>query len=285
MHFSYSSKFILGAVLLAGSFTACKKGDHPVVPVVPKPKPNVVVADNSKFGKIITDSNGKTLYFFSPDATGKSVCNGGCATAWPPFYQPNLLLGTGLDTAEFGTITRADGSLQTTFKGWPLYYFKFDANTGDINGDGAEGVWFISKPDYTVMLANVQLVGNDGVSYDSTYKPGTGETQILTDDWGRTLYSFSFDKAAKNNYTKEDFSNDAFWPIDQVSGALVAPSAITSGELATITVFGKTQLIFKQWPMYHFGPDEGVRGSTKGVSVPKPGIWPAVNQFSAAAPN
>jgi hypothetical protein len=98
------------------------------------------------------------------------------------------------------------------------------------------------------------------------------------------LYSFSFDKAAKNNYTKSDFSNDSFWPIYQVSSSLVAPSAIADSDLATITVFGKTQLIFKQWPMYHFGPDAGVRGSTKGVSVPKPGIWPAVDEFSAAAP-
>ncbi len=284
MNFSHSTHIIATVALLAGSFTACKKTTHPGNPVVPQPKPNVVIADNSRFGKIITDSVGRSLYFFSPDATGQSVCNGGCAVAWPPFYQPDLFLGTGLDTSEFGTITRADGSLQTTFKGWPLYYFKNDPNPGDLNGDGVGTTWYVSKPDYTVMLAKVQLVGNDGISYDSTFKPGTGETRILTDDWGRTLYSFSFDKADTNNYTKADFSNDAFWPVYQVVAPVVAPSAISPSELGTITVFGKTQLTFRQWPMYHFGPDDGVRGNTKGVSVPKPGVWPTIDEFSAAAP-
>ena len=195
-----------------------------------------------------------------------------------------MLAGDGLDSSDFATITRTDGSSQTTYKGWPLYYFAGDAKAGDINGDGLESVWFVGKPDYTVMLANVQLIGNDGIAYDSTYHAGKGAVQVLTDDRGATLYAFSADKANTNNYTKSDFSNDAFWPIFQPTGTLVTPSAIAAADLATITVFGKTQLTFRQWPMYHFGPDEGLRASTKGVSVPTPGIWPVVNQFSAAAP-
>lgn len=284
MTFTCAKRIIPAVALLAAALTACKKTGQTATPVVVQPKPNVVIAQNSKFGKVITDSTGRTLYFFSPDTKGQSVCNGGCAVAWPPFYQPDLFPGTGLDTSEFHTITRADGSLQTTFKGWPLYYFKFDANAGDVAGDGSEGVWFVSKPDYTVMLATVQLVGNDGISYDSLFKAGTGDTRILTDDWGKTLYAFSFDKADTNHYTKPDFSNDAFWPIYEVSAPLVAPSTIDPAFLGIITVFGKSQLTFKQWPVYHFGPDDGVRGSTKGVSVPNPGIWPTMNELSATAP-
>jgi predicted lipoprotein with Yx(FWY)xxD motif len=36
-------------------------------------------------------------------------------------------------------ITRADGSLQTTYKGWPLYYFSKDAGPGDLKGENVQG--------------------------------------------------------------------------------------------------------------------------------------------------
>ena len=32
----------------------------------------------------LTDAKGMTLYTFDKDAGGKSACNGGCATNWPP---------------------------------------------------------------------------------------------------------------------------------------------------------------------------------------------------------
>src|SRR3954454_12776346 len=35
-------------------------------------------------GKILVDSQGRTLYLFQKDSGTKSTCSGGCATAWPP---------------------------------------------------------------------------------------------------------------------------------------------------------------------------------------------------------
>ena len=276
---------ILAIALLCGSTFSCTKSYNPPSPASPLPPViTVQLITNANLGSILTDSAGKTLYFFSMDASGSSACTGGCLTVWPVFYTTHLTLGTGLDTADFSTISRSDGTKQTAYKGWPLYYFQNDSKAGDVNGEAIENIWFVAKPDYTVMLANVQLVGNDGVSYDSTYKAGTGKAQYLTDDRGATLYSFTFDKFNTNNYTKSDFSNDSFWPIYQVGTKLVAPSIITKSLLITINVFGKTQLVFNGWPIYHFGPDGGQRGSTKGVSVPTPGVWPVVNQHSAVAP-
>jgi hypothetical protein len=52
----------------------------------------------------------------------------------------------------------------------------------------------------------------------------------------------------------------------------------------TIDVFGKKQLTYNGWPLYYFGDDEGAVGANKGVSVPKPGIWPIAAKDIAAAP-
>lgn len=176
---------------IASIALACSKSSSPTPPTPPTPKPGVQLADNAKFGKILTDSAGNTLYFFSIDADGNSGCTGGCLTAWPIFYTNSSLLGTGLDANDFATITRTDGKPQTTNKGWPLYYFQNDAKAGDVNGDLVGKVWYVAKPDYTIMLASAQLVGNDGRDYDSLYQPNLGITQYITDDRGRTLYAFS----------------------------------------------------------------------------------------------
>lgn len=271
--------FIVG--IIAISTFSCKKDNNSTASALPN---NVRVVNNAKYGKILTDSAGRTLYSFANDPNGTSTCTGGCAVTWPAFYKANPTTDTGLNKADISSFTRSDGPQQLTYKGWPLYYYQLDSVAGDVKGEGIGNVWFVAKPDYSVMYAKTQLVGNDGVNYDSTYKANTGKTLYLTDDFGRTLYAFAPDKFKKNNYTKSDFSNDATWPIYQVGPAQGIPSSISRALFDTIHVFGKVQLTFKGWPLYYFGPDNKVRGSTKGVSVPTPGVWPVINQFSATAP-
>ena len=278
--------------MLIGGFDSCSKtsggygSGSSTLPTSPVTTTNSIqLKSDSHFGSVITDGNGNTLYFFTMDANGSSACTAGCLTAWPVFYAASPTIGTGLMSTDFSTITRSDGSSQTTYKGWPLYTYYGDMGPGNINGDGIQGLFFVAKPDYTVMLANIQLVGNDGIKYDSTYKPGTGITQYVTDDRGVTLYSFSLDKADSNKFTKSDFSNDGVFPIDQVSSTQNVPSTLSKTMLGTITVFGKSQLTFKGWPVYRFGADSLVRGNTRGVSVPTPGFWPLMSVSSPLAPH
>jgi len=90
---------------------------------------------------VMASKDGKTLYTFSKDAAGKSNCNGGCATAWPPFVVGNPALAGG----EFSIVTRDDGAKQWAFKGQPLYFFAGDTKPGEMNGEGSGGVWFVVK--------------------------------------------------------------------------------------------------------------------------------------------
>ncbi len=279
--------FTISIVILAAMHAnwGCKKDTAAAASTVPNAPVNTIkLASNAQFGNILTDSAGNTLYFFSPDANGSSACTGDCLVAWPAFHTSSVKLPDGLDASDFSSTTRGDGTKQTTYKGWPLYYFQNDTKSGDVNGDAIGSVWFVAKPDYTVMLANTQLVGQDGLQYNSQLQPGAGVTQYITDGNGRTLYSFSPDHSRQNTFTKSDFSNNAFWPIDTASAIGKIPSTLDRAAFDTLTVFGKIQLVYKGWPLYYFGNDGGVRGSTKGVSVPAPGIWPVVNGTSAAAP-
>ena len=247
---------------------------------------NVKITNNPALGNIITDGNGITLYFFTKDAFGSSLCNDGCTDIWPVFYADSLIIGEGLDADDFGTLTRDDSTMQTTYKGWPLYYFYKDSSAGDVKGENVNGLWYVAKPDYSILLMNNQLVGHDGKSYNGNYQPGTEEVQYFVDGYGRTLYIFTKDKNNKNNFTAPDFSNNGVWPVYEEKLNSV-PSVIDPSLFSTIDVFGHKQLTYKGWPLYHFGQDSMKRGYNKGVSFPSPGVWPVakINIDSPTAVN
>jgi predicted lipoprotein with Yx(FWY)xxD motif len=95
-------------------------------------------------GGVLTGSNGMTLYTFDKDPAGggKSVCNGPCATNWPPLYADEGAQASG----EYSIVTRDDGKKQWALKGKPLYYWAKDKQPGDKTGDGVNKVWHVVQP-------------------------------------------------------------------------------------------------------------------------------------------
>ena len=95
-------------------------------------------------GGLLTGSNGMTLYTFDKDGagSGKSVCNGPCATNWPPL----VAAADAKDMGDYTVVTRDDGSKQVAYKGKPLYFWAKDAKPGDKTGDGFNSVWHTAKP-------------------------------------------------------------------------------------------------------------------------------------------
>jgi len=157
---TYSFFFL---ALVALFFVSCTDDNDDQGGDVTQPADNVVVAQDSSLGAILTDEAGLTLYFFTKDAFDESVCFDGCLASWPVFYRETLQISAELDITDFGTTTRPDGTKQTTYKGWPLYYFAGDSAPGDVNGEDVGKVWYVAKPDYTIMLVDNQLLGLDGV--------------------------------------------------------------------------------------------------------------------------
>lgn len=272
-------KISASLVALAIVFNSCDGDKETPMPVQ---KNGIQLDENPTHGKILTDANGRTLYYFSDDVDGKSACTGGCLTNWPIYHSADVTTDAKVNKAEIGEITRADGMKQSTYKGWPLYYFKEDTKAKEIKGDKVGDVWYVAKPDYTVMVGNKQLVGADNKTYIQTGE-GTGKTLYLTDDRGRTLYAFINDKENKNSFTKEnDAMHNADWPIYGTENTIL-PSYVNKDLTSKIAVFGKPQLTYKGWPLYYYKGDEK-RGDTKGVSQPSFGVWPIVNATSANAP-
>jgi predicted lipoprotein with Yx(FWY)xxD motif len=105
-----------------------------------------VTLHQTKIGKVLATSTGRTLYLFMKDKHAKSACYGQCATYWPPLMKKGKLsAGAGVKAGLLGTTKRKNGKLQVTYKGHPLYLFKLDHGAGQVAGQGQNffgGRWY-----------------------------------------------------------------------------------------------------------------------------------------------
>lgn len=107
--------------------------------------PTLAVA-TSDLGDILVGGNGMTLYTFNNDEAGVSNCVDACAANWPPLtVAEEIVAGDGV-SGELATLERADGSLQVTYNGSPLYYWVKDVQAGDTTGHEVGDVWFVALP-------------------------------------------------------------------------------------------------------------------------------------------
>ena len=107
----------------------------------------VVNMATSTLGPVLTGPNGLTLYTRTGDTATTSSCTGQCATAWPPLTVAtgaSATGGTGV-SGTFATLTRADGTIQVTYNGLPLYGWQKDTKPGDVTGQGVGG-FSVAKP-------------------------------------------------------------------------------------------------------------------------------------------
>ncbi|HXX54603.1 MAG TPA: hypothetical protein VEI81_00735 [Methanoregula sp.] len=113
--------------------------------VIKEPEYTVMVASMPALGTYLTDTSGKTLYYFSKDSTGTSDCTGACLANWPAFYASSVVAPSLLNASDFGTVTRADGTMQSSYRGRPLYYFGGDSGPGTAKGEGVINSWAVAN--------------------------------------------------------------------------------------------------------------------------------------------
>lgn len=159
----------------SGSDTGSRPNNHEV-DVVPaasssaspssSAKPTVDVK-NGSFGKMLVDDKGRTLYEFDKDTKNKSMCNGACAEAWPPYtVKSTPVAGKGVKSNLLKTSKRDDGSEQVTYNGHPLYRFADDTKAGQTNGQGVNAFgakWYVMNPEGKKVTTKPQ--NNNGGGY------------------------------------------------------------------------------------------------------------------------
>ena len=111
-------------------------------------QPLVAINTSSKagIGTYLVDGNGITLYWTTLDSVGQSNVTGAILANWPIFYSLNIVVPSSLNASDFASITRGDGTKQTTYKGRPIYYYINDQTAGNTFGQGINGIWFAVDP-------------------------------------------------------------------------------------------------------------------------------------------
>ena len=227
-------------------------------PPPPPPGYSVALGASSSLGDYLTDSAGKTLYYFAndrpatPTTPAVSTCGAGCIAAWPVFHATADDVGTGIDRADLGELTRSDGTKQTTYKGWPLHYFANDAIAGDVTGDDSGHLWFVLRaPFYSALIMSSASAGH-----------------YLADAKGRTLYASTADVAGTADQAPTSNCLGACataWPPFVVDGA-VLPTGVDPSLTTFTRSDGATQVAWRGRPLYFFHGD-AAPGDTKGNAV------------------
>ncbi|MDT5026666.1 MAG: hypothetical protein QOE61_3092, partial [Micromonosporaceae bacterium] len=90
----------------------------------------------------LVDADGCALYVNTQDTPTLSACDLTCQATWLPLIGP-AAAGAGVDQTNLGTFTRADGTVQATYFGHPLYYYSKDTAPHQASGQGLNGTWYL----------------------------------------------------------------------------------------------------------------------------------------------
>lgn len=227
----------------------------------PAQSATLMVATDARLGGHLVDGNGRSLYYFAKDVpaggaqAAVSNCNADCLPVWPIFHADRVV-AQGIDAADVGELTRSDGSKQTSYKGFPLYYYVGDTAAGDAKGEGLNGLWYVvHEPAYSIALLSK---ANEAARY-------------LTDGAGRALYSFARDAAGTSTAPPVTACTSAqcmaSWPIF-LTGQVTVPSGLVAADFTVYTrTDGLQQSAYQGHPLYFFAGDTAP-GETNGRGIP-----------------
>lgn len=216
-------------------------------------EPITLSLDPSDGSDLLVSPEGMTLYIFLNDSlTGSSTCSDPCVKHWPPLLAAGgVEAGEGVNAEDIGTTTRANGSEQATFRGWPLYRSLRDTAPGDTNGiaisdhfelatdatedislsmvstdvseasDGSDQAEASSEKDATHSLAAFEVPELKSPGWQEPYEPVTMDMLRNPDPGDWLMY--------KRTYDLQSFS-----PLDQITAENVK-------DLVPVWTFGTGQ--------------------------------------------
>ncbi len=222
------------------------------------PAPTITMPKNGFAGTFLADGAGRALYVYGADLPGDcehpaiTTCYNDCAVAWPIFNGEPRVLAAGLDESLFGSIRRTDGTVQTTYRGWPLYYYKSDVGPGDVKGQAVGRIWHLAQ----TVLPNIVIIRVE-------------TTRFLADGEGHALYVSAADtKGTATSAPVSACSGTCFDSYDPFSPTYISPvTYLVSGDFSYfVRADGIVQLAYKGAPLYHAFAD--VRSATMNGVAP-----------------
>jgi predicted lipoprotein with Yx(FWY)xxD motif len=218
--------------------------------------------ETTRAGTVLADNHGLTLYYYSADkrGSGKSVCTGGCATAWPPLAAPVKAPAGVRLPGPLGIIARTGGLRQVTINGFPVYLYAGDKAPGQVTGNGMAGAWHVIK-----IHAAAATTGRAAALKVSHTRVGP----VLASSRGLTLYYYSADKQHSGKSACTGTCATAWPPL---AAPVKAPAGVRlPGKLGFITrPDGVKQVTLNGYPLYCYVGDK-TAGQIAGNGVG--GAW------------
>lgn len=138
---------LIGFALIVAACGSSATPESTAVALPPTGGGTVQVVNNPKYGQILVNSDGMTLYTNTVDTPENLRCtNLACTGFWPPYTVDAEPTASKDIQGSLGTITRPDGSKQVTYNQQPLYTFYLDKQPGDTQGNGFTdfgGTWHV----------------------------------------------------------------------------------------------------------------------------------------------
>lgn len=134
-------------------------------------------------GTALVNQNGQTLYMLTTEKGGKITCTGsnGCTHAWPEINLPSgttaAKAGSGVQASLLGTVKDADGKMEVTYNGWPLYTFIGDSAAGTAKGQGIAnfgGTWYVLSTSGNPVTTKASSGGSGGGNSPTSGSGGGG---------------------------------------------------------------------------------------------------------------
>ena len=212
-------------------------------------------------GTVLASGRGLTLYYYIEDkpGSGKSVCTGSCASAWPPLAAPVRAPAGVRLPGPLGMIIRPGGGAQVTINGYPIYTYAGDKALGQAAGNGIEGVWHVIK-----------IGSGTAASQAAALKVArTSAGTVLASSRGLTLYYFTEDKPGSGKSVCTGSCASAWPPL---AAPVRAPAGVRlPGPLGMITrPGGLRQVTINGYPIYTYAGDKAP-GQASGNGIG--GAW------------
>lgn len=128
------------AVLLSVASAATLAGPSASAHAKPPVKAATIKVGGKKT-RVLEDSSGWTLYYFTKDTSKHSACTGSCRDLWPAYKvtsAPKTVSGLK------GHFSVLKGQLE--YQGHPLYTYRGDTGRGQSHGQGVLHEWYVATP-------------------------------------------------------------------------------------------------------------------------------------------